>query len=96
VELSLRMDQQGVWTFATVLGQVSGGPMPATDQRLQQQITHHRNLGTHYLVRLKLQLQLMADANEAHPYRATSCYVQPGGDPAAQFQTNSPVGGFLG
>lgn len=97
VELSLNMDgTRGVWTFNTVLGQTSGGPMPASDARLQNRITHHQNLGKHFLAKLQKKLQAMAEADASHPYRSTPCYVDPNATPAEPFQTDSPVGGFLG
>lgn len=97
VELALNIDGvRGVWTFNTVLGQTSGGPMPASDARLNQRITQHENLGQHFLGKLRAKLQAIAEADAAHPYRSTSCYVDPTSTPADPFQTDSPVGGFMG
>lgn len=94
VELSLRMDQQGVWTFSSLMGQTSGGPMPASDVRIQHQIDQHRTIGQAALAKVRETLQAMATADPTHPYRSSKCY-QPPSDPADRFQTDNKVGGFL-
>jgi hypothetical protein len=96
VELSLGMDERGVWTFASLLGgQTSGGPQTASDARLQQRIDHHRNLGNGYLDKLREELQLQAEADSNHPYRTSACYVDPTATPTERFDTSGPVGGFM-
>lgn len=97
VELSLGMDERGVWTFNSLIGgQTSGGPTAATADRLNQRIDHHRKLGNHFLSKLQSTLQAQAVADEDHLYRASTCYVDPTAEVKDQFQTDSPVGGFMG
>lgn len=96
VELSLGMDDRGVWTWNSLLGgSTSGGPMAASDERLNQRITHHQNLGNGALKKLQEQLQALAEADENHPYRASACYVAPTEEPKNRYNTDSPVGGFM-
>lgn len=96
VELSLGMDERGVWTFSSLLGgQTSGGPQTASEARLQQRIDHHRNLGNGFLEKLRAELQRQAEADSNHPYRASTCYVDPTEDTTERFDTSGPVGGFM-
>lgn len=96
VELSLGIDDRGIWTFNSLTGgQTSGGPTAASDARLNNRIDHHRKLGNHFLAKLQSTLQAQAVADSGHLYRASACYVPPTTEPADRFQTDSPVGGFL-
>lgn len=95
VELSLTTDQQGTWTFGALLGgQTSGGPTPANEERLQARQDHMRALGRGYLKRLQQELQTQAEADTNHPYRASTCYVDPDA-PVEEPDTDNPVGNFL-
>lgn len=96
VELSLQMDERGIFTIEGMLGgQTSTGPKSASDARLQQRIDHHRNLGNGYLKKLRDSLQALAAAGNLALYAASDCYVDPSTTPNPQFQTDGPVGGFL-
>lgn len=96
VELSLSMDDRGVWVFGSLLGgSTSGGPTPADVERLQNRIDHHTNLGKGALTKLTAELQAQAVADETHPYRTSTCYVDPDAEQKDRFKTDSPVGGFM-
>lgn len=96
VELSLGLDDRGYWTFNSLLGgQTSGGPTAAADNRLQQRIDHHRNIGNAALASLTKELQRQAEANPSHPYRSSSCYVDPTAVVAPTPDPEAPVGNFL-
>lgn len=96
VELSLGVDERGIWTFNSLLGgQTSGGSTAANEARLNNRIDHHRKLANGFLTKLKSVLQAAAEADENHPYRTSPCYVPPTTEQDPQFQTDSPVGGFM-
>ncbi len=96
VELSLNMDERGVWVFGSLLGgSTSGGPAPAADTRLQHRIDHHTKLGNGALARLKAELQTQAESDGTHPYRTSACYVDPDAETSPRFKTDSPLGGFM-
>jgi hypothetical protein len=95
VELSLGIDERGVWAFNSLIGQTSGGPMTASDARLRDRITHHRTLGLASAERLQRALQQQATLDATHPYAASPCFIPPGQPAPEPFQTGRPVGGFL-
>lgn len=97
VELSLQLGPDGIFTIEGLLaGQTSVGPKSATDARLQQRITHHRNVGNGFLEALRKELQAQAEADEDHLYRASTCYVAPTEEVQPRFKTDGPVGSFMG
>jgi hypothetical protein len=95
VELSLGIDERGVWAFNSLIGQTSGGPLTASDARINDRITHHRNLGIASAERLQRTLQQQAALDGSHPYAASPCFMAPGQPAPEPFQTDRPVGGFL-
>lgn len=92
VELSLQMGPDGIFTIEGLLA----GQTSATDARLQQRITHHRNVGNGYLEALRIEMQRQAEADANHLYRASTCYVAPTAEVKPRFKTDGPVGSFLG
>lgn len=96
VELSLGADDRGIWTWNSLLGGgTSAGPTAATADRLNNRIENHRKLGNGFLDKLRSTLQAQAEADPTHPYRSSSCYVNPTDEQPNRFQTDSPVGGFM-
>jgi hypothetical protein len=98
VQLALGIDERGVWTFNSLLGggQTSAGVATASDARLQARIDQERALGNAALKKLADTLQADAVADENHPYRATTCYVDPTLTTTTHLpNTESPVGGFM-
>jgi hypothetical protein len=96
VELSLAVDDQGVWTFASLMGgQTSGGPTPASDLRLDHQAKHHRRIGTGYLKLLKDELQRLAEADNTHPYYDSDCFTDPDAEKPSTIHVDTNVGGFF-
>lgn len=96
VELSLGTDERGVWQFSSLMGgATSGGPIPADKALLQQRIDHQRNLGQGFLAKLKSTLQAQAVADNTHPYRTSTCYVDPAAPATDRYENDGPVGSFL-
>lgn len=95
VELSLGVDERGIWTFASLVGgSTSSGQQPAADSRLQQLIDHHRRMGNGYLDKLRKELVAQAAAGSCPLYAASTCYAAATAEVSAP-ENNGPVGGFM-
>lgn len=95
-ELSLQKDERGLWTFSSLVGgATSVGMTAASEGRLNQRIKSENDLGAAFLDKLRIELQRQAEANPAHPYASSSCYVDPTATPADRINTDNPVAGFM-
>lgn len=95
VELSLRTDDNGIWTVAAMIGgQTSVGPVTASETRLQARIDHFTQLGQEALSKLGKELQRQATADATHPYRSSTCYQEPSAEGDTPYKTEGNVGMF--
>ena len=74
-ELSLNKDHRGVWTFSSLSSaEVSGGPVAATDKRLDAWMEYHVKQADQYIDGLQRKLLELAKAGTLPLYAASTCY----------------------
>lgn len=92
---SVIRDDRGIWVYQSFSGGGStGGPMGASDARLDSWQTYHRKRGEEYIQALAKLCKRLAAAGDLPLYASSSCYqateeAPPQRDPSAR------VGGFL-
>ncbi len=92
---SVMRDDRGVWTYTTMgSGSTGGGPMGASDKRLDTWQKYHNDRGTEFIQALEKVLHRLAAAGELPLYASSSCY-QAAAEPAPERNPSARVGGFL-
>lgn len=75
---SITIDDDGVWSWQSATsGQVSGGPIPAKDLRLDRAVELYRQTGEEQLKELERIAKKLADADQFPLYKNSDMYVQP-------------------
>jgi hypothetical protein len=72
---SIGKDDRGYWTFMSFSGS-GGGPVGATDQRLETWKKYHQARADEYVALLGKKLKALADASQLPLYAASPCYTQ--------------------
>lgn len=96
-ELSLNKDDRGVWTFQSLSGGSSaGGPVPASDRRLDTWQQYHAKRADEFIQALLAKLRKLAAAAQLPLYAATSEYSAFTSSPTSdERDPSSSVGNFM-
>lgn len=93
---AVNKDDRGIWTFQSFTGAAGGGPMAASEERLNAFKEYHTTRAAEFVQALKNKLRQLAAAGQLPLYAASQCYTAYTTTPEAPpADPTRMVGGFI-